>query len=223
MTTTTPMPRRMAVALMAAFVAAAPLAAFAHHPAPAQTPAQRMLTLDSGFDGLIRHDGSLFDRRQLNGRPSLLFFGFTSCGTICPTALNTITIAAEELEKLYGRENVPNLLFITTLPSHEGADQLKGYLRHFHPGLIGLGAQQGIEALTGDANALARVRQVERLIERFRSVRNDHHSPFAYLMDGQGRFVGVPLNTQDDPLKLARDIAAILRLKTDMAAHPLPP
>lgn len=214
-------PPRMAAALIAAFMAAAPALSLPY-PAAAHSPAQRTLSLDSGFDGLIRHDGSAFDRRQLAGRPTLIFFGFTSCGTICPTALNAITIAAEELEKQYGAASVPNLLFVTTLPTHEGADQLKGYLKHFHPGLIGLGAQQGIEALTGDAAALARVRQVERLIERFRSVRNDHHSPFAYLMDGQGRFVGTPLNTQDDPLILAQSIARTLGLNTDLAARPAP-
>jgi cytochrome oxidase Cu insertion factor (SCO1/SenC/PrrC family) len=205
-------------ALLAAFLATTALPGGVR----AQTPAQQTLSMSSSFDGLLRHDGTVFNRRQLAGKPTLLFFGFVSCGTICPTALNTITLAAEELEKRYGKDAVPNLLFVTTLPGHEGADQIAAFLKNFDSRFIGLAAQKGIEALSGDRAALAKVQQIESVLEQFRAVRLDHHSPFAYVMGADGRFIGKPLNTQDSLESFVRSIAATLKLDTDLAAKPSP-
>src|SRR5690606_25579706 len=106
----------------------------------------------------------------------------------------------------------------------EGADQLKAYLktRNAHPDFIALAAQQGIEALLNDPQALAKVQQIETLLDRFGAVRGGHHSPFAYLMGADGRFVGMPLNTQDGPEALVQAIAKTLGLKTAFAATPSP-
>lgn len=206
--------KKISAALIAAFLSAAfPADAFP------QTAAQQNLIIGKGFDGLVRHDGTVFNHRQLAGKPTLLFFGFVSCGSICPTALQTITLAAEDLAKKYGADKVPNLVFVTTRPTHEGADQLAGFLKNFHPGFIGLGAQKGIESLMGDPVALSKVQQIEMLIERFRVVRGDHHSPFAYLMDADLRFIGKPLNTQANPEQLAAEMSKILNLKTDLAVQ----
>ena len=202
-------------ALLAAFLAGAPAL-----PSYSQTPAQQHLRMDSGFNGLLRHDGTVFNTSQLAGKPTLLFFGFTSCGTICPTALNALTLAAEELERRHGKDAVPNLLLVTTAPEHEGTDHIAGYLKHFHPGFIGLAAQK--DAFSSDPQVVAKVQQIERLLEKFRVVRDSHHSPFAYLMGGDMRFLGRPLNTQDSPESLASTIAALLDLKTDVAARPQP-
>lgn len=208
---------KLGAATLAAFLVTSQMSP----PALAQmTQAQRDIRMDNHFDGLLRHDGKLFHQRDLAGKPTLIFFGFTSCGSVCPMGLNTITLTAEELARRHGSAAVPNLLFVTTLPTHEGAEMLAGYLRHFHPDFIGLTAQKGIEALQGDPAALRKVQQIENVLDRFRVVRAGHHSPFAYLMDGQGHFLGKPLNTQDGPDKLAAEIAALLNLKTDLAVYP---
>ncbi|MCD8498298.1 MAG: SCO family protein [Alphaproteobacteria bacterium] len=204
-------------AIMAAFVTATALPA----PALPQTTAQQTLSLGSKLDGLMRHDGTVFNQNQLVGKPTLVFFGFISCGSICPTALNTITLAAEELERRYGKDKVPHLLFMTTQPTHEGADQIASFLQHFHPDFIGISAQKGIEALLGDRTALARVQQIDGVLSQFRAMNADHHSPFAYLMDSQGRFIRL-LNTQDDYSIFVRQITDALKLDQTMAVHPLP-
>lgn len=202
-------------ALLAAF-----LAGTSAHPAAPQTVFQQTLRIDRGFDGLLRHDGTVFNASQLAGKPTLVFFGFTSCSTICPVALNTMTLAAEELERRYGKPAVPNLILVTTAPEHEGTDQLKAYLANFHPGFVGLAAQKG--AFSSAPDVQGRVQQIESVLNTFGAERVGHHSPFAYLMNGQGRFIGKPLRTQDTPERLAEEIAALLDLKTDLAATPSP-
>lgn len=185
-----------------------------------QSPAQRSLMIGPAFDGLLRHDGSVFNRRDFAGKPTLIFFGYVSCSSVCPIALNGITLAMEELEKQYGRDAVPNILFITTLPEQEGTDQVADFIQHFDPRIIGLAAQKS--AFAGDPATLARIRQIETLLDNFRIVREDHHSPFAYLMDAGGRFVGRPLNTQNSPEDLARMIANILHLSPRSSNSPAP-
>lgn len=195
-----------------------PVAAQAQRP----TAAQSGLALDKGFDGLWRQDGTPFDHRQLAGKPTLVFFGFVSCGSVCPTALQSMTVTAEDIAAKYGKENVPNLLFVTTLPEHEGAQQIQAFLKNFHPSLIGLSAQKAGEAFLGDSAALQKVQQIEKLLERFRIVRDGHHSPFAYLVGPDLKFIGKPLNTQDGPDRMAAEIIRLLGLDKKAGLNPAP-
>lgn len=220
----------LAAGFLSAFMCiSGPGAGLAHMPggmgsAPPQTAspsaAQRNLAIGPAFDGLLRHDGQVFDRRQLAGKPTLIFFGYVSCSTVCPVALNTITLAVEELERQYGRDAVPNILFLTTLPEQEGTDQVADFIQHFDPRIVALAAQK--TAFGRDPATLKRVRQVEALLTQFRIVRDDHHAPFAYLMGADGRFVGRPLNTQNAPEEMARAIAGLLRLSPRQNAAPAP-
>jgi protein SCO1/2 len=83
------------------------------------------------------------------GRPTLLFFGYTSCPDVCPTTLADIANALREVPEPVRRAT--RVVFVTTDVKHDTAPVLSRYLAKFDPGLpnrfIGLrGSQAEVDA-----------------------------------------------------------------------------
>ena len=99
---------------------------------------------------LSKHDGTPFTNDDLNGRWSLLFFGYTHCPDICPTTMNVL---AEARKKSGG--DFPRVVFITVDPQRDTVDKLGGYVHYFDPEFTGVtGDEKMIQALTLQASVL---------------------------------------------------------------------
>src|SRR6185295_19458798 len=81
---------------------------------------------------LTDQNGKAISDRDLKGRPLLVFFGFTHCPEICPTALFDIS---EVLNKLGPDADKVNAMFITVDPERDTPAVLKDYLSSFNPRL----------------------------------------------------------------------------------------
>jgi len=147
---------------------------------------------------LVDHEGRRFALSRVAGRPVLVFFGFTHCGTTCPQALVTVR------EVLHTLQSVDTtVLFVTLDPLNDGPEQLRSFVQRLDPRIIGLtGSPQQIEqaaerygvALRGAANTI-------------------EHSSMFYLLDGAARVRRVyPHNTPAPAL-----VADIRRLRAASA------
>ena len=147
---------------------------------------------------LVDQDGRPVTDKDLRGRPFLVFFGFTHCPDVCPTALFEIS---EVLGKLGPDAQRVSALFVTIDPERDTPVQMKDYLSSFNPRLVGL---------TGDPAAIAAVAKEYRVYVK--KVPLDHgdytmdHTALVYLMDKDGRFVS-PFNLK----RSTEDAAADLR------------
>lgn len=128
---------------------------------------------------LIDQDGRPFRIGAPSGRPTLLFFGFTSCPAVCPTALAD----AQQVRSTLGPELAPTVVFITLDPQRDTPQVLKAYVGAFDPEFIGLGGSP---------------EQVERAARGYRvgyrrvttgASYTIDHSAFTYLLDERGRVV----------------------------------
>lgn len=148
---------------------------------PGSTPSGLQAAAIGGPFRLINQDGQTVTDQDLRGRPFLVFFGFTHCPEICPTALFEIS---EILRKLGPDGDRARGLFITVDPERDTPAVLKEYLSSFDPRLLGL---------TGDADAIAAVAKSYRAIYRKVPLEQGgytmDHTAIVYLMDKQGRFV----------------------------------
>ena len=130
---------------------------------------------------LTDQNGKPITDRDLKGRPFLVFFGFTHCPEVCPTALFDIS---EILNKLGPDADKVNALFITVDPERDTPAVLKDYLSSFNPRLIGVG---------GDADALAAVAKAYRVYYKKVPLKDGDytmdHTAIVYLMDKNGQFV----------------------------------
>ncbi|MGA2562714.1 MAG: SCO family protein [Steroidobacteraceae bacterium] len=125
--------------------------------------------------------GRDFDRSNLHGHPTLLFFGFTHCPDVCPTTLAM-------LAQLQRARPLPDaqVVFVTVDPERDSAASLQVYLAYFDHGFIGLrGDQAALAPLLSSLSAIA-VRQ--SLPDGSYTM---DHSATLYLLDSAGRLVAV--------------------------------
>ncbi|MGC4011410.1 MAG: SCO family protein [Pseudomonas sp.] len=98
---------------------------------------------------LIDQDGQRVTERSYEGRPALLYFGFTSCPDICPTDLARMARIARAVEQEKGIK--PRPIFVTLDPERDTPQQLKGYVGHFDAEFVGLtGTPQEIASMTDE-------------------------------------------------------------------------
>src|SRR5206468_5128615 len=112
---------------------------------PAGTPTVAQPMAIGGPFHLVDQDSRAFTNQDLKGRPFLVFFGYTHCPDVCPTALFEVS---EILRSLGPDADRTRALFITVDPERDTPAVIKDYLSSFDPHLSGL---------TGDPAAIAAV------------------------------------------------------------------
>jgi protein SCO1 len=141
--------------------------------------------------------GATVTEKSLQGRPSLIFFGFTHCPDVCPTSLFEIS---EVLRAMGSDADRVNAYFITVDPERDNAQAMKDYLSSFDPHLRGL---------TGDPAAVARVISEYRVYAKKVPLKDGDytmdHTALVYLMDRDGKFVA-PFNLKRTPDEAAADL-----------------
>jgi protein SCO1/2 len=85
---------------------------------------------------LAAADGSTFRLSQVEGKITLIFFGYTHCPDVCPL---TVTKVKNALASLSDTERAQvQFIFISVDPERDTPDILGRYLRNFSPDFIGL-------------------------------------------------------------------------------------
>lgn len=130
---------------------------------------------------LVDQDGRPVDQTLLDGKWSLVFFGFTYCPDFCPTTLATLKATQD---RLGDRARDLQIIFISIDPERDTPKLLKDYLSSdgFPAGVIGL---------TGTSEQVAAAAKVYRAY--FQKVGEGegytmNHSLTIYLMGPDGKF-----------------------------------
>ena len=85
---------------------------------------------------LVDHRGRPFSDKDLLGRWTLLYFGFTQCPDICPEELEKIVEAKQLAEKETGTKLTT--VFVSVDPERDTVAQVAEYVKEFDPEMIGL-------------------------------------------------------------------------------------
>ena len=150
---------------------------------------------------LTDQSGATVTEKNLQGKPSIIFFGFTHCPDVCPTALFEMS----EILRAMGKDaDRVNAYFISVDPERDNKDAMKDYLSSFDPHLQGL---------TGDPDAIAKVLSAYRVYSKKVPLKDGDytmdHTALTYLMDRDGRFVA-PFNLNRKPEEAAADLKKYL-------------
>lgn len=122
--------------------------------------------------------GEVFTDRNLLGKPSVVYFGFTYCPEVCPT---TLTALSAWMKALGPDADKLNVVFITVDPERDTPKQLGLYLSSF---------DHRIRGLTGTPAQVAQA--AKDYLVYYQKVTLDgggytmDHSTGLYLMDRQG-------------------------------------
>lgn len=130
---------------------------------------------------LVDYDGKPVDQTVLDGKWSLVFFGFTYCPDFCPTTLAELA----GVQNLLGdkAENL-QMVFITVDPERDTTQQLKDYLSSD-------GFPENTIGLTGTPEQIAQVARAYRVF--YQKVGEGegytmNHTTTVYLMGPDGKF-----------------------------------
>lgn len=147
---------------------------------------------------LVNQDGQAVDQSLLDGKWSLVFFGFTYCPDYCPT---TLQMLAATKRALGDRADQVQIVFISVDPERDTPQALKDYLSSddFPEGVIGLTGTP--EQIRATADAYRAVYQKVGDGDAYTM----NHSLTIYLMGPDGRFRG-PLGQDLGPESAARII-----------------
>ncbi len=90
-------------------------------------------------------DGSRIGTKDLAGKPTLLYFGFTTCPDVCPMELAEVGEAVDILAAEHDLD--VQSVFITIDPERDTEDKVGEYAAFFHEDMIGLtGTPEEIDA-----------------------------------------------------------------------------
>ena len=150
---------------------------------------------------LTDQNGRRVTEADFRGKPVLVFFGFTNCPDVCPTALFEMS---EVLRRLGPDAEKVNAIFISVDPARDTPEKLRDYLQSFHDRISALtGSQADIDAVTKAYKAYAKRVPLEG------GNYTMDHSAIVYLMDKNGRFVA-PFNLKRKPEEAAADLRKYL-------------
>ena len=137
---------------------------------------------------------------DFRGKVVLLFFGFTQCPDVCPTALAS---AVEVLQTLGDDGSKVQVLFASLDPERDTPDILQAYVSSFHPSFIGLSAD------------VAHTRETaEHFKVFFRKVPQGgsytlEHTAITYVFDPAGQ-LRLAFRAGQSALSLAEDVKLLL-------------
>ena len=90
----------------------------------------------SGVD-FTDHNGKPFTSDRLMNKWSILFFGFTNCPDICPTAMHTLRQVKDKLSSA-GKWGNYQVIMVSVDPARDNPEQLSRYVPFFDSEFIGI-------------------------------------------------------------------------------------
>ncbi|NGM49140.1 SCO family protein [Caulobacter sp. 602-2] len=189
----------MSKLVLAALICTAPLAACDR----AEEHAKAASTANVGGPfQLVDQDGKAVTEKDLLGKPTAIFFGFTFCPEVCPTTLTEMTGWLKDLGPDADKLNV---VFVSVDPERDTPAQLKLYLSNFDHRIRGL---TGTTAQTDAAAKAYRIYHRKVAIEGGEYTVD--HSSAVYLFDAKGAFVE-PIGYGGPPERGLAQLKALLK------------
>lgn len=152
---------------------------------------------------LVDHDGKTVTDQSFQGQYRVMFFGYTYCPDVCPTALGTMATAMERLPPEVEKRITP--IFVSVDYERDTPETLKSYVRNFHQRAIGLtgSREQVIEAAKAYRVYFAKAEQKDGpyLMD---------HSSIVYFMGPDGKFL-THFNHMTPPEQMAETMAKFIK------------
>ena len=162
--------------------------------------------IGGAFD-LFDHNGKRRTNSDFRGQFMLIYFGYSYCPDVCPTALQIMSTALQFLGK---KAASIQPIFITVDPKRDTPEHLKDYVKNFYPGMV---------ALTGTEDSIKEAAKKYRIYfskapqDKTQSNSDDYlidHSSIVFLMGRDGKYI-THFNHQTNAKAMAKIISKQLR------------
>ena len=152
---------------------------------------------------LTDHRGEPRTLQDFRGKLVVVFFGFTQCPDVCPTALNDLAEVKRQLgpdgDKLQG-------VFVTVDPERDTPEVLKAYMANFDPSFVALrGTPAQLEEVAKDFKVY-----YKKVEGKAPGTYTMDHSAASFVYDAQGR-LRLYVRPGTGPKVLLEDLKLLLK------------
>jgi protein SCO1/2 len=132
---------------------------------------------------MVNHLGETVTQETFKGRHMLVYFGYTFCPDVCPTELQSVTVALNDMGKTADKITP---VFVTIDPERDDVAAVREYIGFFHPRLVGLtGTPAQVQTITDAFGVFyARARDTGETSDYLMD-----HSSLIFLMDEDGQYI----------------------------------
>ena len=164
---------------------------------------------------LVKHDGTAFNGKDLQGQWSILIFGFTNCHMICPTGMSMLAQAKKLAEDQ--KVDFPQVYLVSVDPERDDPGTMKKFVTGFDKDFIGVtGDPESIKALSLQMSVIYMRAQPEKSDESAKSSDEKDsadnyqidHSAAMLLINPQGSLTAF-LNAPHTPERILKDIKVV--------------
>ena len=135
---------------------------------------------------LVSTKDETFNINSLKGHWTFMFFGYTSCPDVCPTALTKLTGVTKHLRSKDAAEDV-QVIFVSVDPARDTIERMQQYVGYFDKSFIGATAPiEQLDVLTRQLGVLH-----ERTTPDDSGSYLVDHTASVMLIDPSARLVGV--------------------------------
>ena len=153
---------------------------------------------------LVDQDGQPFRRQDLEGRWTLVFFGFTYCPDVCPSTLYDLQTVQAALGG--GDPARHQVLFVSVDPERDTPERIREYLGFFDPAFLGVtGTHEELEPFARQMSVAYRIEEHEPGAAQY----SVDHTASILLVEPSGRLHGV-FPAPHDAEAIAADMIALL-------------
>lgn len=147
-----------------------------------KSPSEQTVLIGGPFE-VTDHTGKRVTEKDLKGKLSLIYFGFSHCPDICPGDLQLIAAALDDLGP---KAEQVNAVFVSIDPERDTKEVLAQYLNYFH---------KDIRGFTGTVDEIRNMAKAYRVYYSKVETPDSHleylmnHSTITYLMDRNGKYL----------------------------------
>jgi protein SCO1/2 len=145
---------------------------------------------------LTAPDGSKVTRASLDGRPFAIYFGFTRCPDVCPTALSSLA----RQKKALGKDGEKlRVVFVSVDPGHDDPRLIGDYVSLFDTPILGLtGSEAQLKAVEKNFGVYA-----AKVPQPGGDYTMDHTAA-VFLLNARGELVDTIGHNEPDPQAIAK-------------------
>lgn len=82
--------------------------------------------------------GKPFTKENMRGHWTMLFFGFTNCGMVCPTTMAELNKMYKILQRELPDSKLPLVVMVSVDPDRDTISRMKSYVTAFNPHFMGV-------------------------------------------------------------------------------------
>jgi len=155
---------------------------------------------------LVDQNGKPFTVDDLKGHWNFLFFGYTHCPDVCPTAMAELTQVYNRIAERPKLQKLTRAIFISVDPARDTPAKLKQFVTYFNPEFLGVtGSDAEIKKVTHQFGIFFK-RHAPKADSKDYAV---DHTAVTTLVDPQGRTVAI-FSSISSPAQVAQDFFKIV-------------